>query len=1415
MSNPVANRTAALWLLAAGVLLLSGASSALCAPAAVPELVGRVAIAMEPDVAAQLQLTEDQRFKLTVLCELRESAAIGLREKLKELSPAEAAAKLAEFRAESENKARAILTEQQWAMLERIRLARIGLAAMAEPSIAEQLVLSPQQQQQVAAVLKERQERLAGSEQPQVVRGETERKLAAILSPQQLRAWEAMVALESSAAAGKTAAGSSSPPVVQAVPPVLQPGQTAPATSPEAPSAESQPPVAKTDVAKPAPEQPATQPAATQPAPTQPAATQPTATQPAGTQQPVGQPGTPAAAPPAKDPEAEDAELQQMLEELAKDSTAPEEKLPAQPAAEQKPSAEKTPGPTPAPEEKPSPGKPPLAATPPATTTPSDKLLTEKVQKTEPGAAASPAASPTPAAKPEPPSPTDEKDIRLRFSFRFAPWKEVLEWFARNAGLSLVTDIVPPGTFNYTDSREYTPAEAIDVLNTILLTKGYTLIRRDKALMLVHLQDLQEGVTRNLVRVINPEELKSVGESELVSVLFQLDRLTPEEAETEVKKLLGPQGSIITLPRSRQIQVTETGSRLRAIQAVIKRIDEEPFGLSSGELRTFDVKHLTPEEALGVIKAFMDIPADRAGAPDNSIRFAADPAGKRILASGRPERLKRVEEILALVDVPKPGAQPTIEETPQLEVYPISDADPQSVLAVMQTLLAGLPDVRLTIDPKTGSLVALARKNEHMTIKATIEQLQRDSRKPEVIRLRKVDPEKAVLAINKLFGGGGDSKTPANPNAPVVDADPVARQLYIRGTNAQIEQIRNLLEKMGEDETAMAADTGSTVKMLPLKGRSAISALERMQEIWPAVRPNKIRVVAPASEIPSVRPSAAEEGGPAIREKGQRPSGDTEEVPNSGTSQPSRSPASMPTSPAARSSADKSAAVDSPVRFLLVSQPAGQHDSPSPGAEVPRAPLSRADVNGAGPLPEAPANSPGKPAEKQLPSAAGGPQKEPPPIIVVPGPNGLMIACEDPEALAEFERILNELTTGLAASGPEITIFYLKHAKAATVAETLEHIFGISSGGGGGPGMGPGGGGPGGLFGSIAGAALGDVGGGILGSLLGLGESGTIQPTGSIRITPDSRLNALVVQANPVDLDKIEQILKILDQKESPEEILVVPKAKMIALKNTQAEEVAQILKEVYQDRMVAAPGQAGRPPTPQEFMQLLGGGRGGRGGRGGAGGRTTEELQRMTVGVDTRTNSIILAAPEPLFTEVAQLIEQVDAAAGKSNQTMQLITLHSASSDTVQQALAAMVGDSVQFGRSYSRVPGGGRQQIAARRPGQTMMGGQTMPGMMGGTALPGMMGGRMGGMGTMGTMGGGGFRPTTGGFQPGSGFASPAPAQPQAPAVAPGQTMQPGFTPGMGMGTGGRTGGRTTGGRTTGGRTGGRTSGFPGGRG
>ncbi len=997
-----------------------------------------------------------------------------------------------------------------------------------------------------------------------------------------------------------------------------------------------------------------------------------------------------------------------------------------------------------------------------------------------------------PTAAPMPPSPlaetrTTEKEPtqeepRLVFNFKYQPWTNVLEWLASQAGLSLVMEGPPHGTFNYSDRRAYTVAEAIDLINSVLLTKGYVLVRRGKMLILVNLED---GIPPNLVPIVPESELANRGEHELVSILVSLSRLTAEEAQLEIRNLLGPQGSVVVLPKAQQLLITDTAGRLRMIREVLARADSPEGGVIEA-MQVFALKHITPEEALAVLRQLLGIPADQFIAPDGSLRLAVDTLGMRLFVAGRANRVRQVADILQAIDVPGPeGSGRGVESSLQLEVYEVAPADPQTVLQVMQTLLAGSPGVRLATDAKTGNLIALARPSEHATIRATLEQMRQQGTRLEVIPLRRLDPQIAATAITKLLAGQ-DGKTSVK-----VEVDSLARQLLVRGTETELALVRSLLEKMGESgEGGQAGSQGGTVRVLPIYGLQARQIVERLEQIWPTLRGNAIRVVGSPSFIqsripgegttgtgpggippgwmvpvpggqqgegrPSAVPSGAmpptfappngqwnpdqTQGFAPLQRPSWGPAGVPSPEPQEGYGWPSPRPQILPEVPegpvpipiqpvpaweeGGAFDQDPSAEVGpgrgKPLRdelslAVFTGQPkdtnwfrfvGGITESPEQATPIDSSPASNPPSGssgtdfgigpGGGEIPSGSATKAGgsqvvpgpnrgsaaqpassTPEANSLTDAVGGPAA---PVIIAPGPNGLVIASQDQEALDLLEELIRMMASQVS-SGPQLTIFYLKHARAEAVAEVLDQIFG------GGTLAGSSGGTGGTMVRDLATAAFGEIGGGIVSSLLG-GGGGTITPSGTLRITPDPRLNALIVQATPVDLEIIDQLLQVLDQKESPEEVLAQPRPRVVPVYNMQASEVAEIVRQVYQDRLITTGSQQSRggPPNPQEFMQMLQALRGGRGGT--TGRRSVEQTQRLSIGVDTRTNSVIVSAPEPLFQEVKQLIEELDAAAAKPPQATQVVVVRRANPEAVQQAVRAMLGDNVAIGRS---TPTGG----------------------------------------------------------------------------------------------------------------------------
>ncbi|MDR0611545.1 MAG: hypothetical protein LBG58_15665, partial [Planctomycetaceae bacterium] len=161
----------------------------------------------------------------------------------------------------------------------------------------------------------------------------------------------------------------------------------------------------------------------------------------------------------------------------------------------------------------------------------------------------------------------------IHFNFKLQGWADVLQWFAEQVGLQLVMDAPPPGSFNYADQRDYTPSEAIDLLNSVLQTKGYTLIRNDKMLMLF---DLKRGkIPVQFLPKLKPEELHERGTFEYTSVIFPLERRNRANVIQALEPFKGTFCQIIPMPGNSLI-ITDTAGTLLVLQKIIESIENPP-----------------------------------------------------------------------------------------------------------------------------------------------------------------------------------------------------------------------------------------------------------------------------------------------------------------------------------------------------------------------------------------------------------------------------------------------------------------------------------------------------------------------------------------------------------------------------------------------------------------------------------------------------------------------------------------------------------------------------------------------------------------------------------------------------------------------------------------------------------------------
>ncbi len=574
----------------------------------------------------------------------------------------------------------------------------------------------------------------------------------------------------------------------------------------------------------------------------------------------------------------------------------------------------------------------------------------------------------------------------ITFSFSSTPWKEVLEWLADQCDLSFNLDYTPRGTLNFIDTdRKYTPSEALDEVNGQLLARGYTLVRRYKTLYIIDLDaEIDRKFISDLLNDTAIDDLGDIGRFELAKVKFQLKAISTEDAEKQIENMVGPHGYVITVPLARQLIISETGENLRRIRDILQNVENR---VGTDGVRSFRLKHATGDDVLVVAKPLLGIETDANASEDGSIRISMDPKGKVIYATGNPDKVALVEQIVMKVDADAAAAG--IAEQLQLVSHQVRREDPSVVLRVLETLFSG--DTRIRLQTKADSILAYATADQHRMIRATIAEVETEPTRIEVISLRRNDPMLAVALIERMFGVDAEEET---EGAPIVDATFDPDQLIIKGNAAQIEQIRALLIDMGERLAVDGKNTGPVTRVLPISQEAMPAAIKQLRELWPTIgNGNRIRIIQqPQAPLLRVVPR--------------------QELEADDSEKPAETPAK-----------DTTTSNSSPVsQSLYVSHPLELTDDNAVASDV----VANDAASNAADIPES----------TTINVQAG---QSSPEIILSPTPDGLVVVTEDPVAADALEDLLMRVAG--VGSGSRYHIFHLKHVDVEEAQTLLETLF--------------------------------------------------------------------------------------------------------------------------------------------------------------------------------------------------------------------------------------------------------------------------------------------------------------------------------------------------------------------------------------
>lgn len=863
----------------------------------------------------------------------------------------------------------------------------------------------------------------------------------------------------------------------------------------------------------------------------------------------------------------------------------------------------------------------------------------------------------------------DKEAGAVQFSFHNQSWKNVLNWIADASQLSFQWQELPGDALNLTTTRSYTLEEARDLLNRLLLSRGYTMLVHGEILSVTKLSELKSS----LVPRVRPQDLATLPDHSLVKVSFNLDWLIAEEAVEELQPMLTNAGKINKLSRTNRLEVIDTAISLREMWQILE--DEQSETGQEQLVKKFELQHRRAGDVIGMLRMLLGL-KDPAGAASGGAmnpqmmqqmqqqmqrmmqqaqqkgggggaskekletRLVLNARENMIIARAAPDQMAIIEKAIAEIDVERDPARSVLQNINGIRTYRLETVNPQLLVDLLDEMGDLDPGTTLKVDKDKKVIMARASLADHATIQMLVEKLDTTGREFDVIPLRRLDAEYVAGTIMTLMGpkekkednsrnswyswyGRNNNDDEEEDTSFRVDADLQDNRLLVYANTVEMEEIHGLLQKLGELPDPDRRDDG--YRVFELNPKDDANAIKRqLEQLWR--RNNKLEFDVPETKEPEgEQPQPIEDNTVTLRCQ------------------------SSATTLVAINNADESAEDDG--RLI---------------EEDPEAARRRE------------AEEFFREKDRQEASAA---ESAPPVRISISEDGRLIVSCDDPAALAEVEDLMRQV----ARPTQRYRVFEIKHQSPYWVAATLEEYFAMDE--------------------EEEGYL--DWWGRWRGGSSSKNDSHSLSKRRIPQFIWDTYTSTILVRdADSRQMKTIEELIEVYDAP-SPADTRSLRVNRFFRLKNAKAAVVAQAVKDVFRD-LLSSNDKALEKPGGDQKQQAP---RGFSGFGGSDGGDDDDDPVRfkglLSIGVDHESNVLVISSQQRLMATIEAMVEELDKAAEKSSGVRILQLDPSVDLQLIQERLGELMGAESNNGSRRNRK-GREEQQNPNGQPGQQ---GQPVP--------------------------------------------------------------------------------------------------------
>ena len=204
------------------------------------------------------------------------------------------------------------------------------------------------------------------------------------------------------------------------------------------------------------------------------------------------------------------------------------------------------------------------------------------------------AAAQRPEAKPISEVPTAKGEIRL--NFQNASLADVLNYLSEAAGFIILQDAPVVGNVNVVSKQPVTVDDAVDLVNSVLIDKGYTAIRNGRILKIINRKDAQ----KQDIPVMSGSDPNQIPRKDgMVTQILPVHYVDATKLVENLRPLLSSDATLNANEASNTLLLADTQTNIHRIAEIVHALDTSVSSISA--IRVFQLQYADSKSLASIL----------------------------------------------------------------------------------------------------------------------------------------------------------------------------------------------------------------------------------------------------------------------------------------------------------------------------------------------------------------------------------------------------------------------------------------------------------------------------------------------------------------------------------------------------------------------------------------------------------------------------------------------------------------------------------------------------------------------------------------------------------------------------------------------------------------------------------------------